>query len=257
MAHNPPIADWRGKTVWLIGASSGIGLATARWFLARDWRVVAVDKDAAALASAQSELERESPGRVLAPVCDVSDPAQVQALIARVDGAWGRIDALVNNAGVAVFKHLVATTFEEWRHVMATNLDGAFLCSQACVPLMRRQGSGSIVMMSSQAAFDGGGVGTTYYAATKGAILAYNRGLAKELAPHQIRVNCVAPGLIDTRFHDIHTPPDMRAVVRSRIPLGREGTPADVASAVVYLASDMSAYLTGETIIINGGQAMY
>jgi short-subunit dehydrogenase len=101
---------------------------------------------------------------------------------------------------------------------------------------MIAQASGNIVLMSSQAAFDGGGVGSAYYAATKGAILTYSR--CQRTRPHHIRVNCVAPGLIDTRFHDINTPPDMRAAVRGRIPLGREGTPSDVAGAVIYLTSE-------------------
>mgnify|MGYP000356639128 CR=1 FL=1 len=125
------------------GAARGIGLATARWFLANGYRVAMIDIDAKELSMAA--LAHADDARVLAVHCDVSNPTQVTESIARVEAHFGRIDALVNNAGVAVFKTLQATSFEEWRHVMATNLDGVFLCSQACVPAMLKGGGGSIV----------------------------------------------------------------------------------------------------------------
>jgi len=122
------VEDGREHKVAIVtGAARGIGLATARWFLQRQWRVAIIDKDAPALNAARDQLEWEAPGRAIALPCDVSNPVQVEAMVAMVDTEWERIDALVNNAGVAVFKPLVQTSFEEWRHVMATNLDGAFL----------------------------------------------------------------------------------------------------------------------------------
>lgn len=189
---------------------------------------------------------------------DLTDEAAVNHVVSETQRLLGGIDILVANAGGILGRiGTLDLTREIWDNAFALNVTSTFLCCKAVIPGMIAQGNGNIVLMSSQAAFDGGGVGSAYYAATKGAILTYNRGLAKELAPHHIRVNCVAPGLIDTRFHDINTPPDMRAAVRGRIPLGREGTPTDVAGAVIYLTSELGAYLTGETIIINGGQSMY
>ena len=189
---------------------------------------------------------------------DLTDEAAVNHVVSETQRLLGGIDILVTNAGGILGRiGTLDLSREIWDNAFALNVTSTFLCCKAVIPGMIAQGNGNIVLMSSQAAFDGGGVGSAYYAATKGAILTYNRGLAKELAPHHIRVNCVAPGLIDTRFHDINTPPDMRAAVRGRIPLGREGTPTDVAGAVIYLTSELGAYLTGETIIINGGQSMY
>jgi len=247
MADSAPL-----RVALVTGAARGIGLATARWFLARDWRVVAVDKDAQVLASALSELERESPGRVLAPVCDVSDPAQVQALITRIDGAWGRIDALVNNAGVAVFKHLVATTFEEWRHVMATNLDGAFLCSQACVPLMRRQGSGSIVNIASISGLRASTMRVAY-GTSKAALIHLTRQQAVELAQFGIRCNVIAPGPVETAMaRQVHTPA-IRADYRDTIPLARYGTEEEIAAGVGFLCSSEASYITGQVLAVDGG----
>ena len=188
----------------------------------------------------------------------MTDEAAVNHVVSETQRLLGGIDILVTNAGGILGRiGTLDLSRETWDNAFALNVTSTFLCCKAVIPGMIAQGNGNIVLMSSQAAFDGGGVGSAYYAATKGAILTYSRGLAKELAPNHIRVNCVAPGLIDTRFHDINTPPDMRAAVRGRIPLGREGTPTDVAGAVIYLTSELGAYLTGETIIINGGQTMY
>ncbi|MFM2031368.1 MAG: hypothetical protein RLZZ297_133 [Chloroflexota bacterium] len=248
----------RGKRALVTGGASGIGQGIVTALAAHGVDVVltyvsssqgAVDTVAAAQAHGV---------RAAAYQADLTDEAAVQAVTDSAIAFLGGIDILVTNAGgILGRKPTLEITRQTWDDAFALNVTSTFLCVKAALPGMIAQGGGTIILMSSQAAFDGGGVGSTYYAATKGAILTYNRGLAKELAPHHIRVNCVAPGLIDTRFHDVHTPPDMRAAVRSRIPLGREGTPADVAGAVIYLASDMSAYLTGEAIIINGGQAMY
>jgi len=138
-----------------------------------------------------------------------------------------------------------------WDNVLALNLKSVFLVTKAVVPLMP-EGS-TIVNLASLAARDGGGGGALAYSAAKGAVLTLTRGLSKELAPKKIRVNCVSPGMIDTTFHDTFTSPEVRKTVASRTSLGREGTPDDVANAVLFLASDASAYITGESIEINGG----
>ncbi len=240
------------RVALVTGAARGIGLATARWFLARGWRVAITDKDAAALAASHAELEQESPGRVIAPVCDVSDPAQVQALVDGVDRAWGRIDALVNNAGTAVFKHLVATTFEEWRHVMATNLDGAFLCSQACVPVMRRIGGGSIVNIASISGLRASTMRVAY-GTSKAALIHLTRQQAVELAMFGIRANAIAPGPVETAMaKQVHTPA-IRADYHDTIPLARYGTEEEIAAGIGFLCAPEASYITGQVLAVDGG----
>ena len=240
------------RVALVTGAARGIGLATARWFLARGWRVAIVDKDAPALAAAQSQLAQESPGRVLAPVCDVSDPAQVQAVVDGVDGAWGRIDALVNNAGTAVFKHLVSTTFEEWRHVMATNLDGPFLCSQACVPVMRRIGGGSIVNIASISGLRASTMRVAY-GTSKAALIHLTKQQAAELAMFGIRCNAIAPGPVETAMaKQVHTAA-IRADYHDTIPLARYGTEEEIAAGIGFLCSPEASYITGQVLAVDGG----
>jgi meso-butanediol dehydrogenase/(S,S)-butanediol dehydrogenase/diacetyl reductase len=234
------------------GSARGIGLATARWFLARDWRVVVVDKDAPALLATQADLDRESPGRSMAQVCDVSVPAQVGAMVAGVDAHWGRIDALVNNAGVAVFKTLVDTTFQEWRHVMATNLDGAFLCSQACVPAMRRQGGGSIVNIASISGLRASTMRVAY-GTSKAALVHLTKQQAVELAGFGIRCNAIAPGPVETAMaRQVHTR-EIRADYHASVPMARYGSEEEIAAGVGFLCSPEASYITGQVLAVDGG----
>ncbi len=248
----------RGKRALVTGGASGIGRGIVEALAAHGVDVVLTYLSSDAGARETVAVAQAHGVKAYALQADLTDEAVVNHVVSETQRLLGGIDILVANAGgILGRKGTLELTREIWDNAFALNVTSTFLCCKAVIPGMIAQGNGNIVLMSSQAAFDGGGVGSAYYAATKGAILTYNRGLAKELAPHHIRVNCVAPGLIDTRFHDINTPPDMRAAVRGRIPLGREGTPTDVAGAVIYLTSELGAYLTGETIIINGGQSMY
>ncbi len=248
----------RGQRALVTGGASGIGRGIVEALAAHGVDVVLTYLSSDAGARETVAVAESHGVKAYALQADLTDEAAVNHVVSETQRLLGGIDILVANAGgILGRKGTLELTREIWDNAFALNVTSTFLCCKAVIPGMMAQGSGNIVLMSSQAAFDGGGVGSAYYAATKGAILTYNRGLAKELAPHHIRVNCVAPGLIDTRFHDINTPPDMRAAVRGRIPLGREGTPTDVAGAVIYLTSELGAYLTGETIIINGGQSMY
>ena len=234
------------------GAARGIGLATARWFLARDWRVVLVDKDAPVLTAAQAALARESADRSMAQVCDVSDPAQVDDMVRKVDASWGRIDALVNNAGVAVFKPMVATSFEEWRYVMATNLDGAFLCSQACIPVMRRDGGGSIVNIASISGLRASTLRVAY-GTSKAALVHLTRQQAVELAGLGIRCNVIAPGPVETAMaKQVHTP-EIRADYHAAIPLARYGSEEEIAAGVGFLCSPEASYITGQVLAVDGG----
>jgi 3-oxoacyl-[acyl-carrier protein] reductase len=248
----------RGQRALVTGGASGIGRGIVEALAAHGVDVVLTYLSSDAGARETVAVAESHGVKAYAMQADLTDEAAVNHVVSETQRLLGGIDILVTNAGGILGRiGTLDLTREIWDNAFALNVTSSFLCCKAVIPGMIAQGSGNIVLMSSQAAFDGGGVGSAYYAATKGAILTYNRGLAKELAPHHIRVNCVAPGLIDTRFHDINTPPDMRAAVRGRIPLGREGTPTDVAGAVIYLTSELGAYLTGETIIINGGQSMY
>jgi len=248
----------RGQRALVTGGASGIGRGIVEALAAHGVDVVLTYLSSDAGARETVAVAESHGVKAYALQADLTDEAAVNHVVSETQRLLGGIDILVTNAGGILGRiGTLDLTREIWDNAFALNVTSTFLCCKAVIPGMMTQGSGNIVLMSSQAAFDGGGVGSAYYAATKGAILTYNRGLAKELAPHHIRVNCVAPGLIDTRFHDINTPPDMRAAVRGRIPLGREGTPTDVAGAVIYLTSELGAYLTGETIIINGGQSMY
>jgi 3-oxoacyl-[acyl-carrier protein] reductase len=248
----------RGQRALVTGGASGIGRGIVEALAAHGVDVVLTYLSSDAGARETVAVAQSHGVKAYALQADLTDEAAVNHVVSETQSLLGGIDILVTNAGGILGRiGTLDLSREIWDNAFALNVTSTFLCCKAVIPGMIAQGNGNIVLMSSQAAFDGGGVGSAYYAATKGAILTYNRGLAKELAPHHIRVNCVAPGLIDTRFHDINTPPDMRAAVRGRIPLGREGTPTDVAGAVIYLTSELGAYLTGETIIINGGQSMY
>jgi 3-oxoacyl-[acyl-carrier protein] reductase len=183
----------------------------------------------------------------------VTKAAEVRKLIEETKKfGGGKIDILVNNAGGLIGRMSITDMTEDFfDQVMDLNFKSMFLVTNAAIPVLAD--GAAIVNMSSLAARDGGGPGGHVYAASKGAALTFTRGLSKELASRKIRVNAVSPGMIDTTFHDLHTKPEARKATAARTSVGREGTPDDVANAVLYLASDMSAYLTGESIEINGG----
>jgi 3-oxoacyl-[acyl-carrier protein] reductase len=188
----------------------------------------------------------------------VTQAAAVRKMFRTIDESFGRVDILVNNAGDLIERRAVTAMSEElYREVMDVNVLTALLCTQAVVDGMKSRRSGAIINMSSLAAHNGGGPGAFIYAASKAAIIAMTKGMARELAADNIRVNCVAPGLIGaTEFHARFTPPDAFAAAEKTVPLGRAGTPEEVARVIAFLASDDAAYLVGETIEINGGLLM-
>ena len=240
------------KIAVVTGAARGIGLASARWFLARGWRVALIDRDVPTLDAAQAQLETAWPGTSMAVHCDVSDPAQVSAMAAQVDETWGRIDALVNNAGVAVFKPLVQTSFEEWRTVMATNLDGAYLCSQAVVPAMRRHGGGAIVNIASISGLRASTLRVAY-GTSKAALIHLTKQQAVELAGLGIRCNVIAPGPVETAMaKQVHTPA-IRADYHDTIPLARYGSEEEIANGIGFLCSPEASYVTGQVLAVDGG----
>lgn len=232
------------------GAARGIGLATARRFLAEGWRVALIDIDGATLARTDADLA--APERALAIECDVAEPAQVAAAVARVEERFGRIDALVNNAGVAVFKPLLETTHEEWSRVLAVNLTGPFLCTQACAPVMLRNGGGSVVNIGSISGLRASTLRVAY-GTSKAGLAHLTRQQAAELGNVGIRVNAVAPGPVDTAMaKQVHTP-DIRAGYHDAIPLNRYGSEEEIASAVWFLCSDAASYINGQTLAVDGG----
>ncbi len=186
---------------------------------------------------------------------DMTKRTDVENLVQETQNAFGdKIDILVNNVGGLVARKTIDEMDEEFlNHVMALNFNSTFLSSQAVVPHMPE--GGAIINLASLAGRDGGGNGATAYAASKGAVMTFTRGLAKELGPKGIRVNAICPGMIDTTFHDMFTPDAARRNVEASVPMRRQGHPEDCANLIAYLASDASSYITGASIDINGGMA--
>jgi 3-oxoacyl-[acyl-carrier protein] reductase len=245
--------DLKGKVALVTGGARDIGRAVCL-ALAESGAAVGVNYHASGDRANEvvREIER-SGGKAIAINGDVTSARDVSAMVdSMTTGFGGKIDILVNNAGGLLARKKLEEMDEAfWDAVLAINLKSVFLVTKAVVPLMTH--GGAIVNLASLAARDGGGGGALAYTAAKGTVLTLTRGLSKELAPKKIRVNCVSPGMIDTTFHDTFTPPEVRKTVAARTSVGREGTPQDVANAVLFLASDASAYITGESIEINGG----
>ena len=232
------------------GGARGIGLAIAKWFLAHDYRVALFDVESATLT--QTDTDLNNPDNVLALRCDVSKPEQVQASVDAVAKKFGRIDALVNNAGVAVFKPIGETSFEEFRHVLGTNLDGAFLCSQACVPYMKKSGGGAIVNIASISGLRASTLRVAY-GTSKAALLHLTKQQAVELGTVGIRSNAVAPGPVDTEMAKLVHSVAIRSDYYDTIPMNRYGTPEEIANAVGFLCSPAAAFINGQCLAVDGG----
>ena len=240
------------------GAGAGLGRACALALGRRGARVaVHYQKSREGAASVVAAL-RSDGMEAESFQGDLTRASEVAALVDGVTSRFGAIDILVNNTGDLIERKPILEMSEELFHaVMDVNVTSAFLMSRAVAPGMVSRKSGTIINVSSLAAWNGGGPGAGIYATAKGAIVAFTKALAKELAPHGVRVNCVSPGLIgDTAFHGRFTAPDAFQAAAKSVLLGRAGTPDEVASVVAFLASSDSSFLTGETIEINGGMYM-
>jgi len=250
--------DLKDKAVLVTGSSTGIGAAAARAFGAAGARV------AVHYNSSKDEAERVAAdirgvgGTAVTVAGDVTDHDAVRRIVAETVAAFGRIDVLVNNAGGLVKRTPIADYTDDFvDRVLKLNVNQVIWFVTEVVPVMRRQGGGNIINVSSIAARHGGGPGSIIYAASKGFVATATRGWAKELVKDRIRVNAVSPGVIMTPFHERFSSPEQLKAMQAMIPMDRLGTPDECAGTFLYLASDaMSSYITGQNIEVNGGQYM-
>lgn len=238
------------KTVLITGASGGIGAACALLFAEQGYRVIVhYHKNEAGAKEVCEKIEKR--GGVCMCVCaDVGDASQVEAMLLEAE-RFGGVDVLVNNAGIAQTAMLCDITPEMWREVFSVNVDGVYNCCRASLSHMLKNKSGRIINISSMWGITGASCETAYSAA-KAAVIGFTKALAKELGPSNITVNCVAPGLVDTKMN-AHLSEEDLAAFCEEIPLGCAGTPAQIASTVCYLATEEAGYITGQVISPNGG----
>ncbi len=245
-----------GKTAIISGAAGarGIGFAAARLFAEHGARVAIFDIDQKAAEAAARGLGPDHLGLV----CDVTDLAACKRAAAEAIERFGKIDVLINNAGITQPVKFMEIDQASWRRVIDVNLTGVLNLSQAVVPHMRERKSGSIACMSSVSAQRGGGIfGGPHYSAAKAGVLGLAKAMARELGPDNIRVNCVTPGLIQTDITGGKLTDEMKSEIIKGIPLGRLGTAEDVARIYLFLASDLSSYTTGAVIDVNGGMHIH
>ncbi|SHN70109.1 SDR family NAD(P)-dependent oxidoreductase [Bradyrhizobium erythrophlei] len=238
------------KVALVTGAARGIGLAVAKRFLADGWRVALLDVLGEPLAKSVAALAR--PDDTLALTCDVSDAGAVALACAEIERRFERLDALINNAGVAVFEPLMETSDADWSRVLAVNLTGPFLCTKATVPLMRHHGGGAIVNITSISGLRASTLRSAY-GTSKAGLAHLTKQLAVELAELGIRVNGVAPGPVDTAMAKAVHSAEIRADYHDAIPLNRYGLEEELAEAVYFLCSDRASYITGQILAVDGG----
>ncbi|MBU0546969.1 SDR family oxidoreductase, partial [Patescibacteria group bacterium] len=243
------------KVAIITGARRGMGKADALLLAKEGAKVVVSDISLEDCQAVVDEIEKEG-GEAIAVKCDVSQKQEVDNLFQKTVEKFGQIDILVNNAGIAEFKPFLEMTEEEWDRTLDINLKGYFLCAQAAAKEMAKQKSGVIINIAS-VAMGQVGVGfpnIVHYCASKGGIAAMTEAMALELAPYNIRVNAIAPGMIETPMIDsIKQDPKAMDGMLARVPLGRLGKPEEIADLVVFLASDKSSYITGSIVVIDGG----
>lgn len=250
--------DLKNKTVLITGASTGIGAAVARGFGFHGARVAVHYRQSQQEAEAVARDVESAGGKALLVQADVCDSASVDRMVKRVHTEFGRIDVLINNAGGFVKRAPVVDADDGYIDaVFRLNARSVVAVSRRVIPLMSAEGGGVIINVTTQAARTGGGPGAGLYAACKGFVSTITRTMAKELVKEKIRVNAVAPGVIETPFHEGHSSPEVLKNFANAIPMGRLGTADECVGAFLFLASEASsAYITGQVIEVNGGQVM-
>ncbi|MCM8732342.1 SDR family NAD(P)-dependent oxidoreductase [Hephaestia sp. GCM10023244] len=241
--------NFQGRTVIVTGGGNGIGGAIASEFGARGANVVVNDIDAARAVRKAAEIGN---GAIATPG-DASSSADVAAVVGKALAAFGKVDILINNAGMDQAVSILDLEEEDWDRLIAVNLKSAFLFSKAVLPGMIAQSYGRIVCVSSVVAHRGAMNGGIHYGTTKGGMLGFARTLARQMAKTGVTVNAIAPGVVETDLIRTHLPPDVRAAVVQEIPLGRLAEPSEIGRAVAFLASEDAGYLTGATLDVNGG----
>jgi 3-oxoacyl-[acyl-carrier protein] reductase len=246
-----------GSVALITGASSGIGAATAVTLADLGARVAIGYHRNKAGAEATRDRIVAAGGAAIAAGADLRRAGEIRALVDRAAAELGPIDVLVNNAGSLVARLGIREITEaHLDDILALNLKSAVLASQAVAPSMIERRRGAIVNVVSIAGHTGGGPGAGAYASAKGALTTFTKSMAKELAPHGVRVNAVSPGVIDTPFHEVFSTPEMIKNFVATIPLGRVGTAVECANVIAFLVSDLASYIVGATIDVNGGQLM-
>jgi meso-butanediol dehydrogenase / (S,S)-butanediol dehydrogenase / diacetyl reductase len=246
--RSPP-KPFAPKVAVITGGARGIGLTIGQHFLSKGYNVALLDIDKKTLAKTKVVLNSSS---VLALPCDVSKPEQVKEAIGKITATFGRIDALVNNAGVAIFKPILEVSWKDWRTVMDTNLDGAFLCTQACAKVMLKTGGGAIVNIASISGLRASTLRVAY-GTSKGALIHLTKQQAAELGDVGIRVNCVAPGPVLTEMAKLVHSTSIIKDYFDAIPQNRYGTQEEIADAVVYLCSEQASFVNGQVLAVDGG----
>lgn len=245
----------KNRVAIVTGAGQGIGRALALGLAGEGAEVVVADVNDENAASVKREIEA-SGGTALATNTDVSKEDSVQDMVDESLREFGKVDILINNAGIFPVSSVEEMNEEDWDRVIGTNLVGAFLCSRAVAGKFLQQGSGRIISMTSGRAFQGA-KNAAHYASSKAGIIGFSKSLALELAPRQITVNVICPGITDTAQPRGHQTEEQIYAQAQKIPLGRIGQPEDLVGTAVFLASDAAAFITGQTVIVNGGSIMW
>ena len=250
--------DFEGKIVFVTAAAgAGIGQACARTFASEGATVVISDRHPERTESVAASITAETGSEVTGLACDVRDEARIDEVINGVVEKYGKLDVVVNNSGINQLAELHEMPTDTWRHVIDVSLTGPFLVTRRALSIMREQKGGAIVNMSSIAGWMRPAVGESHYAAAKAGIMGFTRAAAIEGAPFGIRVNAVAPGLAWNEFlAKVYSPEYVEDMAR-QTPLGRAGTPQDIANAVAFLASDKASFITGEVLCVSGGYHLH
>ena len=246
--------DLSGKKAIVTGGRRGIGRAIVEVFAQRGADVLIADRNLEECTSVAQEISQATGQRIVPTIVDVTDAAQTRSMIELAQNEFGRIDILVNNAGVTRDTLIMRMEEDDWDIVLDTNLKGVFNCSKAVIRSMMKQRYGRIVNISSVSGL-AGQVGQTNYSASKAGVIGFTKALAREVASRQITVNAVAPGFVPTALTN-DLPDELKETMIKLTPLGRWGTPEEIAFAVAFFASDQAAYITGQVLSVDGGMMM-